>query len=61
MTDQSLAVPAGSGQEEGTHSLNAQFIDDLRYMAENAIDDDFRALFTFQLRRMAELLIGYRA
>jgi hypothetical protein len=45
----------------GGQSLNAQFIDDLRYMSESALDPDARALFLFQLRTMAELLIGYRA
>jgi hypothetical protein len=62
---QSLAVPSvpalGDCASIGGQSLNAQFIDDLRYMAESALDPDSRALFLFQLRTMAEFLIGYRA
>lgn len=48
-------------QECSEISLNAQFLDDLRYMSENALDETMRVVFVGQLRQLAELLIGYRA
>lgn len=64
-TARSLAVP-GTVEQSGSTTpkpapeySNAQYLDDLRYLSDDCMDQSTRDYFSGQLRQFAELLIGF--